>query len=539
MGQESGKEQKYYISGENDRLSLTTLTYDEKMKLSPLKVQSISQTNTDGFIFYITYYPRGIMDQLKQDRNTEIHYRIVYMPLTYFVDIDQRHSYSISFNFYDYTLTQNQNLTYDTSLFNIWATVISNETAIKAKINDKLRPKYSIKNCINGVFDAAFGTLFLSSNDIKKIYNDKNTPNLFLSIDKEKDKDIPEFNNLGIELSLHSDYLSKGNGFLPERVYFNGKINKADNKTLIYSLSTNEEKLYIILEYSSLSDKIEFVLTSDEKSYKNDDFSEFNIEKYNGRYIQIIKLDDYFFTLEKKLFLKIFTKEENLYEKIDTYIFKYYSAKDKLSPYIKPFSEESQSKLKIRKDKNKNDTYIIKLYPLKYNDVSYYIKAVYKKGMVYEENIDSIAISESPGKYIQINNPEYNNKDQIIFELNVSQEISYIKIMAKVNQEAQKYFYLYKPFDIEKDPFDNDDDDNNNKPSDNKDSKKDDSTLIIGLSVGGVLVVIVIILVVFIILYHRKNKDLLNQVNKISFAESGVKEKVDSNLLINDENELD
>ena len=538
-GQDSGKEQKYYISGENDRLSLTTLTYDEKMKLSPLKVQSISQTNTDGFIFYITYYPRGIMDQLKQDRNTEIHYRIVYMPLTYFADIDQRHSYSISFNFYDYTLTQNQNLTYDTSLFNIWATVISNETAIKAKINDKLRPKYSIKNCINGVFDAAFGTLFLSSNDIKKIYNDKNTPNLFLSIDKEKDKDIPEFNNLGIELSLHSDYLSKGNGFLPERVYFNGKINKADNKTLIYSLSTNEEKLYIILEYSSLSDKIEFVLTSDEKSYKNDDFSEFNIEKYNGRYIQIIKLDDYFFKLEKKLFLKIFTKEENLYEKIDTYIFKYYSAKDISSPYIKPFSEESQSKLKIRKDKNKNDTYIIKLYPLKYNDVSYYIKAVYKKGMVYEENIDSIAVSESPGKYIQINNPEYNNKDQIIFELNVSQEISYIKIMAKVNQEAQKYFYLYKPFDIEKDPFDNDDDDDNNKPPDNKDSKKDDSTLIIGLSVGGVLVVIVIILVVFIILYHRKNKDLLNQVNKISFAESGVKEKVDSNLLINDENELD
>ena len=48
--------------------------------------------------------------------------------------------------------------------------------------------------------------------------------------------------------------------------------------------------------------------------------------------------------------------------------------------------------------------------------------------MVYEENIDSIAISESPGKYIQINNPEYNNKDQIIFELNVSQEISYIKL---------------------------------------------------------------------------------------------------------------
>ena len=51
--------------------------------------------------------------------------------------------------------------------------------------------------------------------------------------------------------------------------------------------------------------------------------------------------------------------------------------------------------------------------------------------------------------------------------------------------------------------------------------------------------VIVIVLVVAIVMYNSKNKDLLNQVNKISFVQSGAGGKDDGNLLLDNQNELD
>ena len=61
--------------------------------------------------------------------------------------------------------------------------------------------------------------------------------------------------------------------------------------------------------------------------------------------------------------------------------------------------------------------------------------------------------------------------------------------------------------------------------------------MIIGVSTF--LVVVVIVLIVVVIMYNSKNKDLLTQVNKISFVESGAAAKEDSNLLMDNKNELD
>jgi len=78
-------------------------------------------------------------------------------------------------------------------------------------------------------------------------------------------------------------------------------------------------------------------------------------------------------------------------------------------------------------------------------------------------------------------------------------------------------------------------------PSNPDNQKKgDDKTgvyVIIGVS--SVLFVIVIVLVVAIVMYNSKNKDLLNQVNKISFVQSGAGGKDDGNLLLDNQNELD
>ena len=58
------------------------------------------------------------------------------------------------------------------------------------------------------------------------------------------------------------------------------------------------------------------------------------------------------------------------------------------------------------------------------------------------------------------------------------------------------------------------------------------------IAVGGTLLVIAIVLVIFIFIYKKRNKDLVDQVNKISFVQSGAdtkekdKNKDDGNLLL-------
>ena len=86
----------------------------KKNKLSRLKVESSTNEEYDllqgGFIFIITYYPRSNVDQLKNERSTEFHFRSVKMPLNYFAPITLGSDWNINFNFYDISLKDNVNL---------------------------------------------------------------------------------------------------------------------------------------------------------------------------------------------------------------------------------------------------------------------------------------------------------------------------------------------------------------------------------------------------------------------------------------------
>ena len=75
------------------------------------------------------------------------------------------------------------------------------------------------------------------------------------------------------------------------------------------------------------------------------------------------------------------------------------------------------------------------------------------------------------------------------------------------------------------------------KSSDNPDNNNDDKTaLIVGISLGSLLLVVVIILIIVICIYRSRNKDLLNQVNKISFVEE--RDKDNDNLLLDEKLEI-
>ena len=166
----TGENNKYYLKGFEDRLSLTTFTQDADSNSSSLIVDAselqLKKDDNSGFIFYITYYPRNAqfsMDQLKIGRSTEFHYRTLYMPLNYYSPISDSNSYLVSINFYDYIIENNPTITYGNQLFNIWGTIISEEEALRARFVPSFKPKYDT-NSIKGIFYPSYQNLLSRHN---------------------------------------------------------------------------------------------------------------------------------------------------------------------------------------------------------------------------------------------------------------------------------------------------------------------------------------------------------------------------------------
>ena len=539
-----GQEKKYYLNGYEDRLTLTSNTSSLEEKLSALIAKPLSplENNPEGFIFYITYYPRTFLDQLKEDRNTEIHYRKVFMPLNYYIPINNINSYLISINFYDFAMENTNKYTYESQLFKIWATIITNETVVRARYihrhghhghhdfppdasdhpepsdhpapprrREDFLPQFDPSNCVPGVYDSSFGALYFSSERINQLKKDDN-PYLYLRIDPADN--VPHFLSMGLEITVHSDYITKGYGFVPEEVYFNGKLHYKQSKEAIYSLRTDSTKHYMRIEFSANSDKVNYILVTN-TSLEESDVQFNNMTEY-GRQIIDIDTKDY-----KQIYLKIFSKEQAIYQ-LDNYVFKY-SLANAVSSFYSPHIKNNAD-LTVTKDNNN-------LYKVVFNSVdeeeaSYYIKAVYKQTHVHGENLTSIAISESNGMHLQADEHDSNLRS---YEFIPNGEISYVRVIAKVKREYTTYFLSYNV----KDCSDLKPDNSGSSPSDN-----DNSTLIISISVvGAVLVIIIIVLIIFVITYNKKNKDLLKQVNKVSFVESGSVQKEDDNLLLGSSSE--
>jgi hypothetical protein len=332
---------------------------------------------------------------------------------------------------------------------------------------------------------------------------------------------------MNLELSLYSYNADKGiDKAIPENVYLNGKISNSDNNKFIYMLNYKKDNGYIFLEFSSNTNSIQWVISSKPSDEENE-FKIISNETQNGKDIIIIAIPDNILNSNSKIYLIVFTKVK-IDPKLGNYIFKYTNTKEKKALFS--FSESNNNITCEKETVGGKTNYKISFYPIEFDEVSYYIKAVYIKTKVKDEKIDTIAISESPGRNMQINNPKYKAGEMFKFVLeDIKETISYIKVMAKVNNKSQKLFLLYTPIKL----TDKDTDSNTDNPSDNTE-ESNKTALYVTIGVGSVLFAFILILLIIVFFYKSKNKDLLAQVNKISFVEN----KDDDNLLLDDENSL-
>ena len=119
-------------------------------------------------------------------------------------------------------------------------------------------------------------------------------------------------------------------------------------------------------------------------------------------------------------------------------------------------------------------------------------------------------------------------------------QFSYLTVIAQIKDGPIIEYVAYDTVDkLKKEEIDNKTDPNTpaDIPKDEDDDDDDNDVLIAVIaSIGGAILIVLVALVLIILVYNRKTKDLLQQVNKISFADGDTKDK-NENLLLAD-NEL-
>ena len=497
----------------------------EENKLSSLKVESLNDEEYDflegGFIFYITYYPRGNVDQLKKDRTVEFDYRVAKMPLNYYIPITFGNDWTINLDFYDMSTKGNSELNYDTNLFTIWAKIISQKTAREARFNSINIPTYDSSSCYEGIYDSTFGSIHLSKEEIIKKDNIAE-PAIFFTIEKNSDVEV-DFSTLGLEINVYSNSEVPSGKPIQQGIYITGKLSYSTDKKLKYLLHLDKNRMYLAIQYSANSDSIKFALSTDPNKEKNDEIAGMKIKEMCGYNLLYLKFDEKNFP-QNGIYFIVFTKDSNLNKKLDYFTFIYYLSFNEL--VFPNFLNEDQTKLTMTSNGN---NYTINFHKSPIDTTTYYVKAYYKNGFIDGEKKETIAMSESPSKNIQIQELNVDENKQITYKFTTNEEVIYIKVLARINLDEVKTYYLYAPYTPKPE---------NEEPKDEKEEKSDKTLIYICIGIGSVLLVVAIVLFVFFFLYKNRNRNLLEQVNKISFAESGAKEKEDnSNLLINDDEE--
>ena len=444
------KQRKFYLKGRNDRLSLTSGKGESPDPLPKLQATSRTETilmeSKAGFVFYITYYPRSYMDQLKPNTMGEIHYRTVNMPLSFFARVRYMQPWIVNLNFYDIIPKKGDSLEYDSALFDIWGTVLSENEIYKARNDENLRPNPPEEKKIEGKFDAFYGVIFFSEDDILRLIDNSTgiVPYIYFNIDNNIEV---EYETIGLEADVHSIDLN-GESAVPEGVYITGKLKSATEGKKIYRINVNKNKPFIRIEYSTNSVYVKFALSADSSSETTDNFEMKTITEASGRNILTVKLSEQ--NLKEYKFLYFVAFSEAIVDGLDYFVFKYLTAKYE-SEYLE-IKDITKDKIKVEEiidDRAKSKKLKVTLTPVPYNDTTYLIKAIYTDNYKRGENLESIAMSESKGKNLLVNVHIHEGKNKTFeFDAQYEKDILYVKVMAMFNFVEEKIIYLYKPYDV-------------------------------------------------------------------------------------------
>ena len=537
----------YYVRGEEDNIEMVIPAKEEKNQL--LIIENLRYNKPDykapGFAFLLKFYLRnegGQIDMIKVDEASEIIYKKADFPVYYYSKIfDKKNDLNVFFYLHNIKYNDNTNIDLNRE-------ILSNELILKGGILDetdiyelKKDPKETNNLNITGVYDSTLkaGSILISKSAIENI----NKPVLYLSIGKGQNGENIKYEKIRGEIGIST---INGDAPVPQKLYQFGKID--DYYTLInYKLKSDYNSKYMKIQFSSNSKYVNFAINEKSDQRKNETFNNFTAKKENGvTYITFTKPENISY-----LYLSVFLGQDSKNKKLNNYVFKYMNENS-----TDDFTEYSiiNNDPKIELEKNLKDKSLkVKFNKINYKissnnidtSVVYTVKLVPKKNSLNDENINQISISESDIKAKQITHDESNLNEKAFVEFNNinPDDIKYIQVFATITEGSNIEYISYQAIDnngaIKKDP----DPVQVVPPPDKKDSgndKKDNNDktgLYVIIGISSFLLGAVIAFSIWIFVYNKR-KSLLQEVNKISFVESGSKERGDI-LLPNDQNELD
>ena len=499
------------------------------------------------------------LDELKGDETSEIIYYRNDFPVYYYSKIFKRDK-DINAFFYlhnviysDHDKDFNRQITSGELI--IKGTILEENQIYEMQKDENKKPKIDDMKLV-GEYDPVMqtGHIIFPSNDFKS--GQIKNPVLFMAIVKgDSGKEIV-YNSIRGEFGL---FTINGDSPVTQKLYQFGKLeNAATINSFKLTADYNNTDLMRI-QFSPSSKYIDFAIDTKPDSKTNS--SDLNLEYKLERGILFV-------TFKKPknthyLYLNVFLKENTKDKKLNNFIFKYVNSMNKEGLFEYKIVGNNPN---ITLEKGNDNKLKVKFNPIDYNiektdleaSIIYTVKLITSKPD--DEYLNVISMSEDEVKAKQF---KHVDRNQITVELENVPDYKYCEVIATitqgsiieyvayqaVNSNGQQIFdYMpsyYPPPDPDTsdttDPSPDTSNPDTTDPSNPDNQKKgDDKTgvyVIIGVS--SVLFVIVIVLVVAIVMYNSKNKDLLNQVNKISFVQSGAGGKDDGNLLLDNQNELD
>ena len=154
-------------------------------------------------------------------------------------------------------------------------------------------------------------------------------------------------------------------------------------------------------------------------------------------------------------------------------------------------------------------------------DITYSVKIIPVKNSMEDENMNTIAITESNSFVTQVKNPKEKNGGISLNVIFTREEIRYIEVLAQIKDGPITEYVAYEPIYLYI-----------------KDKKF--AEVIIGFAIFIVIVIAAIaISYIFLIKNYKKYSNMKNEINKISYINSRSEEKEDKdekidNLLLDE-----
>lgn len=501
----------YYLKGRDDRISITSSKSNNEHKLIFKGLDNIAVS--EPFVVIVEYNIRGDysnFDSLNLEKSVNYIYTnsdfpiVLYCPLSAFnMESKDDDYYDIFFSYYNLETTEEKSLTYYESYSFIANGFIVKESIMyDAKLNPSLTPEVNSET-IFGFYDPGMrsGLIRIKASRInktdEKLY-------LFLKLDKsDQFRNVRKYKSISLETTaFHKNSQSAVSELANQFGYLN--INQTE---AIYKLRNFKDKKYLNLEFSCEDDNINVYINNE---IKNPNKQQFGKKFYS--------LDPN--TLTDMIDLKLARNGDKGKDSLQFFFFRYTFSDNEIN------SKYSISNTKIKVTQTFGETtsnYTIELTPIdnytQYN-VTYIVRLITDRAMPKSSHV-SMRIGIQNVKEFYNPKPEGNTlKFQVT---DAAYKTNYIQVVVQIREKEDVEYLSYDLQNNYK---------QTNPPSSNND-KKNTTLLVVGIVVGVVLVIIIVALVIVILIFNNKNKDLLEKVNKVSFADND--QRGDDDLLLSKE----